>query len=383
MTNKSPPTMTNKVNRLSRSYTMNIAFPPKCTTSKNVDGVNSAMFMLDANLGNIFQSEGSRATTKALKHRFDRLPIHKICSDQSYHPSKIVLKKLEKAITPSREWRFLRSCNRATETGKQKDCLGMTPLHILACSTKHDLELYRLLIGKYPENLITKDEWGDIPLLYAFWGNAPQEVVQLLVERHQTLFPDHAMDWAGMVETLGRAPYVPGRASASLVCIENVLDTQQTAFPDDHVNWQQIVAKWASEDTNRATDREAQKFHRDAFKYLITFSISERLNSLGVLKWRKEILSDIDRLRWFVRYRKNSTQLIYSKLAHYEHMDQLREASSLLELALWKASIDLSMSNDQDRERESFRKKTNIGVCRIRCGADIVVPNVLHFLLPS
>ena len=36
----------------------------------------------------------------------------------------------------------------------------MTPLHILTCSYAHDLEMYRLIVDKYPTYLI----------MYAFWG---------------------------------------------------------------------------------------------------------------------------------------------------------------------------------------------------------------------
>jgi hypothetical protein len=74
-------------------------------------------------------------------------------------------------------------------TGNQQDCLGMTPLHILACSSVHDIELYRLIIENYPTNLITEDRWGALPLLYAFWGASPAEILQFLLEsyHHSTL----------------------------------------------------------------------------------------------------------------------------------------------------------------------------------------------------
>jgi hypothetical protein len=58
-------------------------------------------------------------------------------------------------------------------TGNQQDCLGMTPLPILACSTVQSLELYQFMINKYPRNLIVGDVWGTITLLYAVWGDAP------------------------------------------------------------------------------------------------------------------------------------------------------------------------------------------------------------------
>ena len=41
----------------------------------------------------------------------------------------------------------------------QQDCLGITPLHILTCSSVHDLEVYRLIVENYPANLITQDKW--------------------------------------------------------------------------------------------------------------------------------------------------------------------------------------------------------------------------------
>jgi hypothetical protein len=69
-------------------------------------------------------------------------------------------------------------------TSNQQDCLGlgMTTLHILACSSVHDLELYRVIVEKYPANLITNDRWGALPLLYAFWGAAPAEIIEFLLE---------------------------------------------------------------------------------------------------------------------------------------------------------------------------------------------------------
>ena len=55
---------------------------------------------------------------------------------------------------------------------------------------------------KYPANLITEDRWGAVPLLYAFWGAAPAEIVQLLIESYQSLYPGHLFNWTMMVETM-------------------------------------------------------------------------------------------------------------------------------------------------------------------------------------
>ena len=87
------------------------------------------------------------------------------------------MQSLKREINP---W-TLQPPGQLNTSGKQQDCLGMTPLHILACSTKPTIEMIRLLIEKYPETLLMKDKWGDVPL-YALWCNAPAAVIDLLVE---------------------------------------------------------------------------------------------------------------------------------------------------------------------------------------------------------
>jgi hypothetical protein len=83
---------------------------------------------------------------RELMHRFDRLPIHSIVYYQSYNQG--VLQILAAAIIMrSVQGRTLHS--RLDPTGNQQDCLGMTPLHILTCSSVHNLELYRLIVENY------------------------------------------------------------------------------------------------------------------------------------------------------------------------------------------------------------------------------------------
>ena len=55
----------------------------------------------------------------------------------------------------SRHKRSLRS-TKLNPSGNNQDCLGMTSLHIMAYSTVQSIDLYLVLIGKYPENLITE-----------------------------------------------------------------------------------------------------------------------------------------------------------------------------------------------------------------------------------
>ena len=149
----------------------NIATPTKCKLHQHTG------FIPSIECQGAIQRKKNADTMKALKSRFDGLPIHRICYYQSYHAMEDTLGEIRKAMSPRWPWKMFNPT-----TGWQQDCLGMTPLHILTCSKIHHLDVYKLLIEKYPNNLITEDGWGDIPLLYALWGNAPNEIVQFLVQ---------------------------------------------------------------------------------------------------------------------------------------------------------------------------------------------------------
>jgi hypothetical protein len=194
----------------------NVAFPPNAVIGNNIfHGHRTTDLQL------LF---GSIAEIKrALSHRFDGLLIHSIVYYQSYHQG--VLQNLMDSI-------------KLDSTGNQQDCLGMTPLHILACSSVHETELYCLIIENYPTNLITEDRWGALPLLYAFWGAAPAEIIQFLLDSYQSLYPDHVFNWTMMVETMGRtdAPKesIDNLLRAKHICLMSFYHPHITHLEDDH-----------------------------------------------------------------------------------------------------------------------------------------------------
>ena len=76
---------------------------------------------------------------------------------------------------------------------------------------------------------------------------------------------------------------------------------------------------------------------------------------------------------------------VVDKMDHYkaEHCRYVKEGITLLELALWKAKLDEKEESSEEGkskkakvDAESARKER-----RITCGADIVIKNVLPFLL--
>jgi len=69
---------------------------------------------------------------------------------------------------------------------------------------------------------------------------------------------------------------------------------------------------------------------------------------------------------------------VLDRMEHYkaEHQILLKEAMTLLELALWKAKLEENRSNIDTESAEVVRNQH-----RVTCGANIVIKNVLPFLL--
>jgi len=334
-------------------------------------------FMFCTDLRKIF---GYSATNiiNALQHRFDNLPIHKMIYYQSYN--NLITDQLNNATNRRcGQRRSLRS--KVNPSGKQQDCLGMTPLHIMACSTVQNLELYRVLITKYPESLIIEDRWGAVPLLYAVWGRTPSEILQFLVESYKSLYPNHVFNWTSMIKTLGVA-------GAQKICIVKLHNIQQTFFPDQSINWTTVI----QDALISPPDQYYLVPSSESFRNLIQCSISDREEKIGLKQWRDDISDCIKKTLPTERNKKSidfhSRRTFYTeleaKLSWYEveyHM--LKDATSILELALWKFKIDNHRSQERTRRNKKMRSD-QAGVrdqCRISSGVDIIIQHTLPFLI--
>ena len=300
----------------------------------------------------------------ALQHRFDNLPIHKMIYYQSYNNITSDQLRIE---TDSR--------TRQSSSGKQQDCLGMTPLHILACSTVQNIELYKVLVENYPESLISEDKWGAPPLLYAVWGNAPNELIPFLIENYQYIYPNYKLNWTSMIRTLFRA-------SAPLEVIKNLLTIHEESFPDQSVDWDRVFERLMSP----SPWKKHSLASKNIVRHLVEYSMAERINKIGIKQRRDEMTSlmntdiskDVHLQFWLDGFR--------SKLVRYEkEYNNLKEATTILELVLWKKNMNDSASGDH----RCIKEMTNIENSyvreqyRINCGADIVIEHVLPFLMPA
>jgi hypothetical protein len=348
----------------------NVAFPPNAVFEDYIFGGQSTVGQTD-----LYQLFGSIAEIiSELQHRFDGLPIHRLVYYQSYYQG--ALQNLIAAINMrSGQRRTLRS--KLDPTGNQQDCLGMTPLHILTCSSRHNIEIYRVIVKKYPTNLITEDRWGALPLLYAFWGAAPAEIIQFLLESYRSLYPDHVFNWTMMVETMGRCD-TPKES------IENLLQVKQMHFPDQPLDWDYLLNGFSLPSIYSLTDALFQK----RMKFLFICGMSTHVESLAFKVWRDHITNMIQAAT-FDYNRDNSDILhrIQDKLAHFEDiLLELKEVTTMLEIGLWKMKINaLSLKGDATRHQKKIKtdESSTRQQCRVTCGADVVIGHVLPFLITA
>ena len=294
--------------------------------------------------------------SEVLSQRFDGLSIHKLCYYQSYLTEDEAVSRLRRAVNP-RLW-----LGGKDKTGNDKDCLGMTPLHILACSTAQRVELHRLIIKCYPDNLITRDRWGDVPLTYAAWV-APPPIIQLMVESYKDLYPGFVFDWGGMIKTLAST-------KSSMESVQILLGVQSEHFDHQPFDLLKTVREIASSGL-KLNERVAT----DTFRFLVQTSISDRCVALKNSRWQHQIGAMTEDL---IPADARASQLgrVLDKLESYENM---KEGTTLLELALWKWK--LSELKQAGPLKKKARLNSQARNChRVNCGAGIVVPNVLSFL---
>lgn len=331
----------------------NIAFPVGC--SVHICGDN----MEDTEKSILY------SLVHNLQHRFDVLPLHKICYYHSYHDTGNILSVTKRIIYP---WSTKTRCGKLCDIGKRQDFQGMTPLHILACSTKHHLEMYQMLVEKYPETLVTEDCWGDTPFYYALLCNVPNEIIAFLAKSYKLKYPENALDWEDVLYR-----FIEIRAPLSRIQI--LLETMERYFPDDDCNLDHVVMRVAYDIDDETLDYiNMETIRLESYRFLVRASIAKRLDMLNVTQWQDELRRMQKMLPNFHGPVQDQIMVLYDKLDEFENK---KEATSLLELAMWKAAM-------MERSR---KRKAKIGsgfgdrqLFRIKCGAEIVIRNVVPFL---
>jgi hypothetical protein len=227
--------------------------------------------------------------------------------------------------------------------------------------------MYRLIVAKYPANLITVDRWGATPLLYAFWGAAPVEIIEFLLDSYQFYYPDHVINWTMMVETMGRC-HTPNENFESLLC------AKQMHFPEQPLDWEYLLTECAS---SSLRFQNAVMF-QEQMRFLFMCGLSVRVEALAFKVWR-DYVTNMIHIATFVVGRDNSAILreICNKFAYYEDkFTKLKEVTTILELALWKMKMNENGHQDMATHDSNVRSQD-----RVTCGADVVIGHVLPFII--
>ena len=118
--------------------------------------------------------------------------------------------------------------------------------------------------------------------------------------------------------------------------------------------------------------------------------IEQTVASLHMENWRNEMINEINSINQVLpTSAKEETgaiqqwmERVIRRLDHYknEHQNLLKEATTLLELALWKANLAYNKEGEEKGLRTVGEMENSRDETRYTSGADIVIKNVLPFL---
>lgn len=287
------------------------------------------------------------------------------------------------------------------------DCLGMTALHVLACSGTHNLHLYRRLIDNCPEAMIVTDYWGKTPLDYVLLSTAPEDVLHFFFNMHKQKWGALPFDFGTIINRL--------KFYKSAECIRQYIHAQRTYFPELEVNWQEIVdnsmifnkneaafqktpitvfrvlaeASASSRDVcmslehQRAIDDWISKLmliHDDPHKYLSGKQLNQFVRRIHGFRDR-EIPLDFDRL---IGYSEKSRVALLKKCQGFiiksvqQREELLACTSNTIELALWKSVLIQSSEQTLRPKEDNLIRGQSRQIGGRMC--QVIIPNVLSFL---
>jgi hypothetical protein len=122
-----------------------------------------------------------------LQHRFDTLPVHRLCYYQSYYTLTEAMVNLQQNMDAD------------PSAGIKVDSFGMTPFHVLALSQTPNLSLLAML-AVYQVNIICKrDKFGSTPIDYLCLNHTHEATTAI-----QSLLPTilgNRLHWLGLVQS--------------------------------------------------------------------------------------------------------------------------------------------------------------------------------------
>jgi len=144
------------------------------------------------------------------------------------------------------------------------------------------------------------------------------------------------------------------KRNVPLANIQTLINTQRQISPDYNYNMKDIVLQLAASDTSAFSRPPGTEL--ETFRYLLRLSITDRLDLLDITKWR----IDLEKIIGFFCDKteiERETQDVYDRLDMYE---LAKEATSILELALWKHKMDESTTSNNVKSEGQRNKRARV-----------------------
>ncbi|EJK77721.1 hypothetical protein THAOC_00430, partial [Thalassiosira oceanica] len=278
------------------SFLSNICIAPNSTIHK---GAYEHMF-------HEFIKKG--CTLDMIRSRFKQLPLHEICFDYSNQHTEVTFEQVKDCLKKN------------TDAVREKDCIGMTPLHIIACSTNHDVRLFQILISSSHNTLMDQDIFGRTALDYALLSDAPEEVSFRTKGPPESEYAHQTYRWFA------------GKAAKQRMIKMSTLTVTRQLKVDEMIcgfqsigNFKSLSSSWSSESSSSSDD--------DSWE--------------SEVQWRRQVGP------------------VWKLMKRWE----LKEATILLELALWKCCLNDSSVGSGSRV-----------AARVGCGAEVIINEVVQYL---
>jgi hypothetical protein len=344
-----------------------------CPYLRNI-GISPSSTLYFINIDLTFSELHNWTSVDQLKARFDDLPIHRLCFFHSHQ-----------SVDNNNTYELLtKMVEQLPDHCTKVDFLDMTPLHILACSSKHDQRLYRCIIDSCPESVLAKDRWGETPLTYLFLSEAPNEIIHYVLEAFKRMSDEMPLDFCTILNRLV--------TSDSAEYVRRMIQIQKVHFPGLIVDWHNVLGEfhnpaYADIDLGMPEFRLFMYRIYQVYQVIVEARISSLFNSMSP-EHRQEldvrILDICDRrIRALDEFRDpplehpNAFNQIETLTTHYVHVqlhhDFMMDASVALELAIWNWALIESSHMVCEVNRMDVRSKCG-HVCQV------VIPNVLSFL---
>jgi hypothetical protein len=155
-------------------------------------------------------------------------------------------------------------------------------------------------------------------------------------------------------------------------------------FPEQQMDWDHLLNKFAES----SCFSHFGVANQERLRFLFMCGMSERVEALPFKVWRGCITNMIQTADY--KYNESNNSILIQIRALFDHFGdellRLKEATTFLELALWKSRLDENnhkwgTANNQKKiktDKSSTRQQ-----CRVSCGADVIITLVLPFVISA